>query len=134
MIYFTSDLHLLRPDEHIFESRGYKSTQEMAKDYVRKINSIVKETDELYILGDILGGKLEESIKLFKQINCSNITVINGNYETDESKELLMKTGKIKDMKDSLFVRLNDYKFFLCHFPCRTGDFSLAGDPIKRKI
>ena len=133
MIYFTSDLHLLRPEKHIFSPRGYNDYFKMAEDYIRKINQTVGTEDVLYILGDVLGGNLEEAVEMFKQIKC-NIYIINGNYETKEAKVLLSKTGKIRLMSDALAISLKGYKFYLSHYPCRTGDFSLIGDPVKRKI
>ena len=85
MIYFTSDLHLLRTDEKIYKERGYKNYLSMAEDYVAKINSIVKADDVLCILGDILGGNLKEANNHFKQIKCENIHIVCGNYETPEA-------------------------------------------------
>lgn len=134
MIYFTSDLHLLRTDEKIYKERGYKNCLSMAEDYVAKINSAVKTDDVLYILGDILGGNLKEANEYFKQIKCENIHIICGNYETPEALELLKNDIRVKELKDAIHIKMNGYKFFLSHYPCRTGDFSLKGDPIKRKI
>lgn len=134
MIYFTSDLHLLRTDEHIYKPRGYENYLSMAEDYITKINSVVKTDDVLYILGDVLGGDLKEAYKLFKQIKCENIHIVCGNYEIPEAIELLKSDERVKELKDAIYTKINDYKFFLSHYPCRTGDFSLKGDSIKRKI
>ena len=134
MIYFTSDLHLLRTDEKIYKERGYKNYLSMTEDYVAKINSAVKTDDVLYILGDILGGNLKEANEYFKQIKCENIHIICANYETPDALELLKNDIRVKELKDAIFIELCGYKFFMSHYPCRTGDFSLKGDPIKRKI
>lgn len=134
MIYFTSDLHLLRPEAHIYSPRGYHDYLEMAEDYIRKINLTVEENDTLYILGDVLGGDIEQAYKMFNEIKCKNIHIVCGNYETPEALELLEKDERIKEIKDAIYIKLNGYKFYLSHYPCRTGDFSLIGDPIKRKI
>lgn len=134
MIYFTSDLHLLRTDEHIYKPRGYDDYLSMTEDYITKINSVVKADDVLYILGDVLGGDLQKAYELFQQIKCENIHIVCGNYETPEALELLKNDIRVKELKDAIHIKMNGYKFFLSHYPCRTGDFSLKGDPTKRKI
>ena len=80
----------------------------MTKDYIRKINSVVKADDVLYILGDILGGKLEEAYDYFKQINCENIHIVCGNYETPEALELLKNDMRVKELKDAIFMGIRN--------------------------
>lgn len=134
MIYFTSDLHLLRPEKHIYKPRGYENYLDMAKDYIEKINSTINIDDTLYILGDTLGGDMDKAYEMFKQINCNDIHIVCGNYETPKAIELLKNDNRVKEIKDAIYIELEGYKFYLSHYPCRTGDFSLIGDPIKRKI
>ena len=85
MIYFTSDLHIYHDREFIWKERGFDSVEDMNKTIIDNINSVVREKDTLYILGDLMlnKSKQEEAMSLLRSINCQDIHIIAGSYVRD---------------------------------------------------
>jgi calcineurin-like phosphoesterase family protein len=80
-IFFTSDLHL--GHERIIElcGRPYGSVGEMNMGIVENINATVSSRHSLVILGDVLLGKIEESLKLLKEIRAKRVLILPGNHD-----------------------------------------------------
>ena len=74
MIYFTSDWHFCHNKPFIYESRGFKSIEEMNEIIIENHNRVVKEEDIIYI-SDIVEIKtsLDEERFEFKVIDKKNI-------------------------------------------------------------
>lgn len=53
MIYFTSDLHLGHENAIRFMDRPFQNTEEMNHTLISNYNALVRETDTVYILGDL---------------------------------------------------------------------------------
>ena len=66
--------------------RNYKTLEEMNQALVDGINSVVREDDVLFHLGDWSFGGIENIWKFRKQIKCKNIYLLLGNH--DEHIEL----------------------------------------------
>lgn len=94
-IYFTADLHLghrnlvkcLTSWEDKDPCRNFASVEEMDKTIIDNINSVVKEDDILYILGDFAITHLRKWPHYRNLINCKTIHLILGNH--DPKRELL---------------------------------------------
>ena len=83
--YFTSDWHL--NEKRIGKSlnlffRPFESVEEQNRTILDNLNKVVKENDELYVLGDVCMDL--EAVDLLKQINCKNRVLIIGNYDEDK--------------------------------------------------
>ena len=80
MIYITADTHF--EDEIIikYESRPFNDVYDMNDSLIENINSIVKENDTLYIVGDF--GRPKYAKDILKRIICKNIYLIKGNHDT----------------------------------------------------
>jgi calcineurin-like phosphoesterase family protein len=59
----------------------YSSVDEMNQELVKSINSLVKEDDTLYHLGDWSFGGKENIWNFRKQLRCQNIHLILGNHD-----------------------------------------------------
>lgn len=119
MIYLTSDWHFnehrITPEFNPF-FRPFKSVEEQNKTIISNINSVVKEDDELYHLGDLSIDV--DGIELMDQITCKNRTLILGNYDVDipEKMPLLMRAFNNKvfnhldlNLQDGTAIHLNHY-------------------------
>lgn len=76
--YFTSDTHL----SHIkvSENRGFSSIEEHDDAIISNINSIVRPSDTLYILGDIVMGGWRKTAPLVQKINGNKVCIL-GNHD-----------------------------------------------------
>ena len=91
-IYFTSDTHYQHKNicrgvsdweenEGNQRTRNFKTLEEMNDTLVNNINSLVKENDTLWHLGDWSFGGYEQ-IKIFRdRLNCKNINLVFGNHD-----------------------------------------------------
>ena len=132
MIYFTSDLHLNHDREFIWKPRGFNFVDEMNRTIIDNINSVVKEDDSLYILGDLMLNqeKQKESIELLKEIKCCNIFIIAGNHDTDKRISEYIKwlfpivwdCSKFELVKYADMIKYNGYHFYLSHYPTFTSN------------
>ena len=95
-IFFTSDTHWGHKnicfgesewDDKTKSCRKFDTLQEMNETIVRKINSVVKEDDILYHLGDFSFGGINNIWEFRKQINCKNIHLILGNHDHNVKKD-----------------------------------------------
>ena len=119
-IYVISDLHFNHDKDFIYESRGFNSIQEHDIALVNRMNSIVQEDDELYILGDICMGMADKSIDRFKLINCRNIHIILGNHDSNSKIELLSSLENVVEVCAAKYLKDKKWTFYLSHFPTMT--------------
>ncbi|MCI8273292.1 MAG: hydrolase [Clostridia bacterium] len=115
-IFVTSDLHFGHKNIIKYENRPHNTIEEMDKDLISKWNSVVKENDTVYILGDFSWYKGEQTNEILKQLN-GRKTLIVGNHD-----EIFLKDKKFDK---SLFEEIIMYKqvkhnkkvFVLFHYP-----------------
>lgn len=119
-VFFTSDLHLNHDRGFIYEPRGFNSCHEHSLVVVDNINSMVKENDELYILGDVMLEDDEKGLEYFKRINCQNIHIILGNHDSDKRIEIFKSLGNIKELCFAARIKLEKWTFYLSHYPTNT--------------
>ena len=120
MIYFTSDLHfnhlnILKYQAH---TRPYLTIELMNIDIIRTINSICTETDELYILGDVLMGPRNKGLYLVEQLK-PRLHLIRGNHDTfnHEQEEQLFES-----VHDYKVVKENKHSIVCFHYPIEEWD------------
>lgn len=127
MFYFTSDLHFCHNKPFIYEDRGFNSIEEHDAAIIKNWNSIVKDEDTVFILGDLMLCNNREGIKKINQLN-GNISIILGNHDTSTRinvyKDELMKICSITYAD---IIRYKGYNFFLCHYPLETENFDDRG-------
>jgi calcineurin-like phosphoesterase family protein len=81
MIYFTSDLHAYHTRIIELCGRPFSSIDEMNEILIQNINKTVKESDTLYLLGDLVFGNKNRIWPYLKQIVCPNKIWILGNHD-----------------------------------------------------
>jgi calcineurin-like phosphoesterase family protein len=79
--YWTSDWHW--GHERIIElcNRPFKSIGEMNREILDRVNSVVTSRDTLVILGDVIMGRFEETVKLLAQVQAKRIWILPGNHD-----------------------------------------------------
>lgn len=117
--FFISDLHFGHKNCLAFDNRPFKTIEEHDEQLIKRWNSVVGESDDIWILGDISWYSIQKTIEIFKQLNGRKHLCV-GNHDA--------KLLKNKELR-SLFVEVCDYKeivvevagisigVVLCHYP-----------------
>ena len=114
MIYYTADLHLGHANAIGFGNRPFSDVKEMDRALIANWRAVVKPTDDIYVLGDMIF-KSNDPERYLEQLT-GNIHLIKGNHDT------FLKKNKVLDR---YFVEICDMKtvaddgrrVFLCHYP-----------------
>lgn len=121
-VWFTSDLHFWHKNICKYCDRPYESVEEMNEGIITNWNSVVKEDDTVFVLGDLGFCGIEKLRLLISQLK-GNIFLIQGNHDSDKIVNKLYEEGLIKDYFKLLEVTIvNDeecpnQQLTLCHFP-----------------
>ena len=132
MIWFSSDLHFNHDKAFIYEPRGCSSIEEMNTKIVDNFNSVIRESDTLYLLGDnMLGGseKNEDGMRLLNSLHGNKI-LIAGNHDGPSRKRLYIENDY--PIYDALAVVYYKIHFYLSHYPTITTN--LQEESIKQAV
>lgn len=129
-IWLTSDLHIGHDKDFVWGERGFSSVDEMNRTYIKRINSLVKKDDDLYILGDVIMGDSQYNINFIKQINCK-VHIICGNHDSLERRKLYCQLSNVVEVTWSTLLKYNKYNFYLSHFPSLTEN---GKEPLKQMV
>ena len=133
MVYFSSDLHFNHNKPFIYEARGFNDIYEMNRTIINHFHEIVTPEDDLYLLGDIMLGPLEEGIKLYHQLP-GKIHLIWGNHDTFNRQEALLQAWNTEDVIGyATVIKAYQYHFYLSHFPTCTTNFDDYEKPLKQR-
>lgn len=114
MNYYTSDLHFGHQKIISLCNRPFDTVEEMNQTIINNINSRCKDSDMLYILGDI-GFCGNYVVDLVRQINCKKILIV-GNHD---HKQIIHRSFRscFEDIKEYAYVRDGEYKIYCAHYP-----------------
>lgn len=127
-IWLTSDLHLMHNKPFLFEPRGFTSTEEMCETIVERWNSVVKDEDWVYNLGDIALSDVDAAIPYLQRLKGNQVWIL-GNHDT------LGKIGKILPQCPNIYLlgsprnsyatvlKSGKWSFYLSHYPTLTSNF-----------
>ncbi len=133
MIWFSSDLHFNHNKPFVYEPRGFTNVNDMNYTIIKNFNDVVAADDDLYLLGDLFLGELEEGIELFKQLP-GKIHLVWGNHDTDRRKEAMSKCHNVVEViGHATILKYNKWHFYLSHFPTCTTNFDDYIKPLKQR-
>jgi calcineurin-like phosphoesterase family protein len=122
MTYFLSDLHFGHDKKFIYEARGYNSIQEHDERLIDKINSIVKNSDDFWILGDCFLNDSKTGIANLKRLNGRKHLII-GNHDSDTKIKMFKKENIFEDIRYGYRLKVTKNKIFiLSHYPTFCGN------------
>lgn len=115
--YYISDLHHGHLNCLSFDSRPFKTLDEMHETILNNINSKCKRSDHLYLLGDILWRVNDDSIAWVSKINPSMHLVVGNHERIDDSryKRLFVEICDYKEVTDN--IKGKNYGVVLSHYP-----------------
>ena len=120
MIYFTSDLHLGHDQEFIWGARGFNSVAEMNEKIITRWNSRITKDDDVYVLGDLVMGGVE-NVELLKQLN-GKIHIIYGNHDGPKKREAYAELENVVECGWANMIKHKKYDFYLSHYPTITDN------------
>lgn len=112
--YFTSDWHLneKRIGKQNLFFRPFETVDEQNRTIIDNLNKLVKENDELYMVGDACMDL--EAIALLEEIKCKNRTLIVGNYDEDKLDAL---KPHFQVVAEELKLKVGSLDCYLNHYP-----------------
>lgn len=126
MIYFIADNHFFH--SLASSNRGFDSSSEMDMFMIKRWNNKIKDTDDVYILGDFAfdpkGNKIAQLIQSLK----GRLHLILGNHDLfvdrlsdTDTQNMFVEVCQYKEIK------YNRIKFILFHYPIREWKFKKFG-------
>lgn len=124
-IFFTSDTHFLHKNIIKFCNRPFNSVDEMNEALVNEWNSVVKDDDEVYHLGDVSLGNSKITGDLLYRLN-GMIYLIKGNHEKSVLDDEKCRM-RFKWMRDKFELKYNGQLYVLDHYAHRIWNKSHHG-------
>lgn len=121
-VWFTSDLHFWHKNICKYCNRPYTDMESMNQAIVNNWNSVVKEDDTVFLLGDMGFCGIEKLRPLMSQLK-GKIYLIQGNHDSDKVVGRLYEEDIIEDFFKLIEVTITgdeecpDQQLTLCHFP-----------------
>ena len=114
MIYFISDLHFGHFNIIRFDNRPFTSIEEMDTEIITNWNSKIKDTDTVYILGDVSWYNNQKTYEILKQLKGKKI-LIKGNH--DKLVQDINCRKQFIEITDYKEIILNNQLIVLSHYP-----------------
>lgn len=126
MIYYISDTHL--GDLRVFNkcARPFMNLKEMEEEIKLKWNSIVREDDNVYVLGDLAEDDYVKVIDIFKTFKGHKHLIV-GNHDLKMLEQIKM-SGIFESIDYIKLIDDRGRKVCLCHYPLMDWmEFSRGG-------
>lgn len=121
-IWFVADTHFGHGNIIEYEKRPYSTVEEMNEDMIKKWNSVVKEEDIVYHLGDVAICKSKEIEELLSRLNGIK-KLVRGNHDLSNSVTKWKRMGfedvltTTKDFYTGVEMEHDGEKFIISHGP-----------------
>ena len=122
MILFTSDPHLGHDKEFVVKARGFETVEEMNAEIVRRWNERVYPDDDVYVLGDLTLGYIEEGIRLISKLN-GYLHIMRGNHDTDKKVERYLELPNVVSVQYADVLKYGKAVFWMGHYPTITANY-----------
>lgn len=127
-IWLSSDLHLMHNKPFLYEPRGFTSTEEMCEAIVERWNSVVRDEDFIYNLGDISLSNVDAAIPYLQRLKGHQIWIL-GNHDTlGKIEKILPQCPNIQLLGSprnsyATVIKSGKWSFYLSHYPTLTSNF-----------
>jgi calcineurin-like phosphoesterase family protein len=122
MIFCTSDLHLGHDKDFVVQARGFETVEEMNAEIIRRWNERVYPDDDVYVLGDLTLGDVEEGIRLITKLN-GYLHIMRGNHDTDKKVERYLELPNVIEVKYADVLKYGKAVFWMGHYPTITANY-----------
>lgn len=118
MTYFIADAHLGHEEIISYCGRPFASADEQDALIIKNWRETVREDDDVYIIGDLMGVPPRGAQEYLRQLS-GRLHLLIGNHESDWYTDAYRHY--FVEVADSLTVTLDGRTTYLCHYP--TPDF-----------
>lgn len=118
-VFFSADLHVCHQRIIEYAERPFSSTDEMDATLILNWNSVVRENDIVFCLGDFGLGSSEKLKNILNQLH-GEIHLIKGNHDFRLTKGVL---SMFKEVTLEKLIEVDGYKILMNHYPllCYSG-------------
>lgn len=120
-IWFSSDLHFGHVKDFLWKPRRFSSIEEHDETIIKNFNSVVKEDDDLYILGDLMLNDNEKGLEKLSKLN-GRIHIIFGNHDTQNKISLYQSLPNVVCGCYATVIKYKKASFYLSHYPTLTAN------------
>ena len=85
-------------------------------------NAIVKDEDDVYVLGDLMLGDNEYGLQMIKSLK-GKLHIILGNHDTDTRIKLYEQLPNVVEITYAKVIKVGKQHYFLCHYPTMTANY-----------
>jgi len=123
--WFTSDCHFFHKNILGYSNRPFSSVWEMNETIINNWNSVVKNEDTVFFLGDFLFGSANQAKDILFRLK-GQIKIILGNHDQPLKKFLKGIVNypelekRIEVLGDYAEININGQDITLCHYAMRT--------------
>lgn len=126
MKFYVADLHFGHANVIKHDGRPYSNVDEMDEDLIKKWNSVVKDTDEVYIIGDFTFRNGKPVSWYAKQLKGKKYLILGNHDKLDnEDRKYFEKISKSETIYDT--INGEKVKIVLHHFPMAEWDGFFRG-------
>lgn len=113
MNYYIADWHYGHANCISFDGRPFKTLDEMNAELIKRWNSVVKNDDTVFVLGDMFWCKTSDAVPILKELNGQKF-LVKGNHDRCHDAKFAHCFLSIKE-----YMEVNDAgrKVVLCHYP-----------------
>lgn len=115
MKYYIADTHFGHKNVLRFDNRPFTDVDEMDRVLIENWNSVVRDEDDVYIIGDLIYRTDKEPTWYLEQLKGKKHLIV-GNHDEKLIKDKSFRSYFV-EIRDMLAVFDDDKKLFLCHYP-----------------
>jgi len=121
-LFFTSDTHFNHANIIRFCDRPFKNVEDMNETLISNWNSVVRQNDDVFHLGDFCLGGAAEWTKVLDRLN-GKIHLIVGNHDLKNLRQGFM--GRFEEVLMQRHIEIGKQKIYLNHYPflCFSGSY-----------
>ena len=114
--FFVADTHFGHANVIKFDNRPFATVEDMDAAIIANWNSVVKDKDEVWHLGDFCYRNTKPAEWYLRQLN-GRVHIIWGNHDDKGAKKIAHLFASAQESK---FLRINDQRITLYHYAQRT--------------
>ena len=123
MIYFSSDYHFGHNKDFAWGGpRNCISVEDNSEKIISRHNTIVKDEDDIYVLGDLMLGDYEYGLDKMQQLK-GKIHIILGNHDTQNRIALYQTLPNVVEIVYSTLIKIGKQHYYLSHYPSFTANY-----------